>query len=260
VAGDDVTLNQTKVETPEAVGRHVAVTAEAVFELVATLRTATEELFATARREQRRVCVADLGEIDAIAIGMLGGVDGIIPGAGFVAAPQVLTDAPRWLQWWQQGRPAPTRLVAELDPGKDRFYDYTQLPWFAVPASTGRRHITGPYVDYVCTDEYALTFTEPLYDDGEFVGVVGADVFVNRFESQELPPLRSLPAAAALVNTQGRVIVSNTARLVTGSLVRRPDVGAFYASGQATSEQHGMTLQRCGDVPIVLLVGDRLTA
>ncbi|MBA3742977.1 hypothetical protein [Sporichthya sp.] len=54
------------------------------------------------------------------------------------------------------------------------------------------------------------------------------------------------------------VIVSNTARLVTGSLVRKPDVASFFAGGAATSEQQGLTLQRCGDVPIVLLVGDRL--
>ncbi len=256
-----MTLNQTKVETAESVGRHVAVAAEAVFELVATLRTATEELFAGARRVGRGLSVADLGEIDAIAIGMLGGVDGIIPGAGFVAAPQSLVDAPRWLQWWMQARNgSATRLVVELDPGRDRFYDYAQLPWFAVPADTGQRHITGPYVDYVCTDEYALTFTEPIYDEGQFVGVAGADVFVNRFETLALPPLRSLPAAAALVNLQGRVIVSNTARLVTGSLVRKPDVAAFFASGAVSSDQHGLTLQRCGDVPIVLLVGDRLTA
>lgn len=251
-------LNQT-IETTEAVGHHVAMAAEAVFELVSTLRTATEELFAEARRAGRQVSVADLNGIDGIAIGMLGGVDGIIPGAGFIAAPGTLRDAPRWLQWWQQGRNgSPSRLIAELDPGKDRFYDYVPLPWFAVPASTGRRHVTGPYVDYVCSDEYALTFTEPIFDDGTFVGVAGADVFVNRYESLVLPPLRALPSAAALVNTQGRVIVSNTARLVTGSLVRKPDVASFFAGGEASSTVQGLTLQRCGDVPIVLLVGDRL--
>jgi hypothetical protein len=253
-----VTLHQTKAETAEAVGHHVAVAAEAVFELVATLRIATEELFARARREGRRMRVADLDEIDALAIGMLGGVDGIILGAGFVAAPQALVDAPRWLHWWQGRRGSPTRLVAELDPGRDRFYDYTQLPWYTVPAATGRRHVTGPYVDYVCTDEYALTFTAPVFDNANFLGVVGADVLVNRYESVMLPPLRALPTAAALVNSQGRVIVSSTARLVTGSLVRQPDVAAFFAGGQAASEQSGLTLQRCGDVPIVLLVGDRL--
>lgn len=254
-------LDQTKAETSETVGRHVAGAAEAVFGLVAALRSATEDLFAAARRAERQVGVADLDGIDAIAIGMLGEVDGIIPGAGFIAAPQTLRDAPRWLQWWMQGLGgSPTRLVAELDPSKDRFYDYTALPWFAVPASTGRRHVTGPYVDYVCSDEYALTFTEPIYDDGVFVGVAGADVFVNRYESLVLPPLRALPSPAALVNTQGRVIVSNTARLVTGSLVRKPDVASFFAGGQPTSSQAGLTLQRCGDVPIVLLVGDRLAA
>lgn len=256
-----MTLDQTKVETEAGVGRHVAEAAEAVFALVSTLRTATEDLFAAARREGRRMTVADLAEIDSLAIGMLGEVDGIVPGAGFIAAPETLSDAPRWLQWWMQNRTgSPTRLVAQLDPTRDRFYDYTELPWFAVPASTGRRHITGPYVDYVCSDEYALTFTEPVFDDGTFVGVAGADVFVNRYEHLVLPPLRSLPKAAALVNTQGRVIVSNTARLVTGTLVRKPDIAAFFAGGQATSQDQGVTLQRCGDVPIVLLVGDRLAA
>ena len=69
-------------------------------------------------------------------------------------------------------------------------------------------------------------------------------------------PLRALPTAAALVNTQGRVIVSNTARLVTGSLVRKPDVASFFAGGEAARSEPGLTLHRCGDVPIVLLVGD----
>jgi hypothetical protein len=256
-----VTLDQTQVETSEAVGRHVAAAAEAVFELVTALRTTTEHLFADARAAGRRVGVADLEAIDAMSIAMLGGVDGIIPGAGFIAAPETLSDAPRWLQWWMQGRNgSPTRLVAQLDPTRDRFYDYTELPWFAVPASTGRRHITGPYVDYVCSDEYALTFTEPVFDAGTFVGVAGADVFVSRYESLTLPPLRSLPTAAALVNTQGRVIVSNTARLITGSLVRKTDVATFFASGAVTQLEQGISLQRCGDVPIVLLVGDRLAA
>ena len=254
-------MDQTTIERSDAVGRQVAGAAEAVFELVAGLRTATEELFASARTDGRRVGVADLEAIDGLSIDMLGGVDGIIPGAGFIAAPEVLSDAPRWLQWWMQSRNgSPTRLVTQLDPSRDRFYDYTQLPWFAVPASTGHRHITGPYVDYVCSDEYALTFTEPVFDDGVFVGVAGADVFVSRYETLALPPLRALQGPAALVNTQGRVIVSNTARLVTGSLVRKPDVAGFFASGAATVDQSGITLQRCGDVPIVLLVGDRLAA
>ncbi|GAA0632133.1 cache domain-containing protein [Sporichthya brevicatena] len=249
------------IESSESVGQHVATAAEAVFDLVSNLRRTTESLFAEAHHEGRRVGVADLAAIDAIAIGMLGEVDGIIPGAGFISAPNTLSDAPRWLQWWQQGRNgSASRLVVELDPSRDRFYDYVPLPWFAVPAATGRRHVTGPYVDYVCSDEYALTFTEPIFVNGTFVGVAGADVFVNRYESLVLPPLRSLPSAAALVNTQGRVIVSNTARLVTGSLVRRLDLAGFVAGGEATSRQQGLTLQRCGDVPIVLLVGDRLVA
>ena len=39
---------------------------------------------------------------------------------------------------------------------------------------TGERAITGPYVDYLCTDQYTLTFTAPLVVDGRFLGVAGA--------------------------------------------------------------------------------------
>lgn len=49
------------------------------------------------------------------------------------------------------------------ESGYGSFYDYTALPWFVVPRETGGRRVTGPYVDWVCTEEYTLTFTVPLF-------------------------------------------------------------------------------------------------
>ncbi|TFD48627.1 hypothetical protein E3T46_14390 [Cryobacterium sp. Hh11] len=43
--------------------------------------------------------------------------------------------------------------------------------------AAGRRHVTGPYVDYLCTDEYTLTLTLPVYRGGtELIAVVGRPV------------------------------------------------------------------------------------
>ncbi len=37
------------------------------------------------------------------------------------------------------------------------------------PERTGTRHLTGPYVDYLCTDDYTVTVTTPVTLDGEMV-------------------------------------------------------------------------------------------
>ena len=39
------------------------------------------------------------------------------------------------------------------------------------------RHLTGPYVDYVCTDDYTITITTPVRVAGRLVGVVGTDAY-----------------------------------------------------------------------------------
>jgi hypothetical protein len=81
-------------------------------------------------------------------------------------------------------------------------------------------------------------------------------VFVRECEHRLLPRLRNLAGRAALVNTQGRVIVSNTVRQSTGSLVREIDIPAWWSSGADAVEQDGTTLRQCGDSPIALLVVD----
>ena len=138
-----------------------------------------------------------------------------IVGAGYVAARGALSDEQLYLAWWQ-GDDQP--LLAESDaPGTGDPLDYTRHPWFRTPERTGQPYVTGPYVDFVCTDEYVMTSTAPVMSRGAMVGVVGADTLVETLESLLLPALRS--ADATLVNDQGRTVISADPHLATGNLL-----------------------------------------
>jgi len=192
--------------------------------------------------------------LDALLPVVRNTLSGLIVGAGFVAAPGVLVDRQFELAWWKRIDGTPDRLIADLDPASEKFFDYTRMPWFTVPRDTGRRHITGPYVDFLCTDDYTLTFTLPVHRGGAFVGVVGADVQVRDVERMVMPHLRGLDGRAALINNQGRVIVSTNARQATGSLVRDPDIPAWWSAGAEPATGDGISLRRCGDTQVALLV------
>ena len=91
--------------------------------------------------------------------------------------------------------------------------------------------VTGPYVDYLCTDDYTLTFTCPVSrPDGGFAGVAGVDVRVAAVEQRFLGLLRASQQTLVLVNRMGRVVVSNSARMLSGDLVPGVDVPALAAA------------------------------
>lgn len=153
----------------------------------------------------------------------------LIIGAGFVAAPHFLSDAGWHLAWWLghsntfgvgSADPGIRRLVAEEDPTAESFRDYTNLEWWRIPAATGAPHITGPYVDYLCTDDYTLTLTVPVVVDAALVGVVGADLYVNEIEKALLPWVRRIDGTATIVNASDRVVVSTDPHRATGSILR----------------------------------------
>lgn len=137
-------------------------------------------------------------------------------GAGFVAARGELADHELYLAWWQ-GDDRSLLGVPETDPVTGEPFDYTRRPWFRVPERTGAAHVTGPYVDFICTDEYVLTTTLPVPVAGRMVGVVGADTLVESLESMVLPALRA--AGATLVNDHSRVVVSADPHLGLGDRV-----------------------------------------
>ena len=144
------------------------------------------------------------GLVEAEAHVVLESTDRPLYGAGFCAAENVVAEG-NPLAWWQ----GPERALlasSTFGPGQAAI-DLHRLEWYRVPASTLERHIAGPFVDYLCSNEITLTASIPLMLDGEFSGVLCADVLVASLEDLLLPLLHTLEGSA-LVNSSGRVVVS----------------------------------------------------
>lgn len=172
---------------------------------------------------------ARLTGVEELAGSYVGDSQHPVRGAGFVAAVGFLVDQPWWLEWFAAGEDGRShRMVSQTDPDGAGFYDYEFLPWYVVPRDTGHRHVTGPYIDYVCTDDYNMTYTAPVVLEGRFAGVAGADVGVQTAESILMPSLRAASRRVAVVNQQGRVVASNSGRHLCGDLVSDVDVPALW--------------------------------
>lgn len=199
--------------------------------------------------------------VEASAVTALA-ADGLITGSGFVAAPGLLSDAHWHLAWWLGGSAGIRRLATIDDPSNDQFRDYTTLEWWRFPARTGTRHLTGPYVDYVCTDDYTVTITTPVTVDGQLFGVVGMDVLVDRLERELLPLLRAAGVPIAVVNASGRIVTATDSRREPGSMLRLDgldDALAPLRGPQPTpvtrSLPGGAEVIACGDTSLALVVG-----
>ncbi|MFD8388015.1 cache domain-containing protein [Streptomyces sp. NPDC059680] len=226
---------------------------EAVFETVAATRADTETLLGRVVAEDRRPVSADLAALrPGLHVRLTR--EALVSGVGFVAAPGLLADVPAWLEWWQSGADGDVRpLLLDLDPGQSAYSDYTHWDWFALPRDTGRRAVAGPYVDYLCSDEYSLTLSEPVLVQGRFAGVAAADVYLRHFETAVLPLLRRLPRPAHLVNARGRVAASADPAHLAGSLTKGPDFGELLSAARPGAHD-GMRLVPCRGVPLVLVL------
>jgi hypothetical protein len=135
-------------------------------------------------------------------------------GAGVITAPDVLADAPLWLEWWWT-KPAgtPEQLRVNLDPAAPDFYDYTTAAWYTSAKRSGRPEATGPYVDYFCTGEYTFTLSVPVLLDGRFLGVAAADVLAESLEKLVMPGLLTREGPVALASQDDRLVAATSARL-----------------------------------------------
>jgi hypothetical protein len=246
---------------------------ESVFDVVAGTRARTAALLASLSARGARPATADLAALRPGLHDSLTRLD-LVSGMGFVAAPGLLADVAVWLEWWQSGPGGEVRpLVLDLDAEHSAYADYTHWEWFALARDTGRRAVVGPYVDYLCSDEYSLTLSLPVTVSGRFAGVAAADVYLPHFEAAMMPVMQRLPWPACLVNAHGRVAVSTSARYLTGSLLKGVGLGARPAPrgaerGRGAAAQaaeagstagtgyagtaEGMPPMPCGDIPLLL--------
>ena len=155
-------------------------------------------------------------------------------GAGFIAAIDLPSDARSHLAWWQ-GDDRRQLVLAAQSLNKENI-DYSALEWYRLPMSTGEPHIAGPYVDYLCSDEYTITVAAPAEADGMRIGVAGLDMLVSEVERDLLPRFAALGREVTLVNSIGRVVVSTDPRCATGDAVRSgpwADLPRFPCAGLA---------------------------
>ncbi|MEU3346097.1 cache domain-containing protein [Streptomyces sp. NPDC006700] len=252
-AGAGAATATREVCAGERVAARVGRTLEAVFDAVAGIRAETADLLARVAAGGRAPVSADLAALRP-GLHLRLAREELVSGAGFVAAPGLLADVPAWLEWWQCTARGDVRpLLLDLDPRQSAYSDYTHWDWFALPRDTGLRAVAGPYVDYLCSDEYSLTLSAPVQVAGRFAGVAAADVYLRHFEGAVLPLLRELPGPAHLVNARGRVAASADPAHLAGSLTRGPDFSAALERGHPVTHA-GKRLIPCRGVPLILVI------
>ena len=167
----------------------------------------------------------DLAALRPAIFGILSDHRELAAGAGVITAPNVLADAPLWLEWWwTTAGGTPEELRVNLNPAAPDFYDYTTAEWYTAAERTGEPQAVGPYVDHFCTGEYTITLSVPVRLAGRFLGVAAADVLVSSLERQVLPALLAAGRPSALTSADGRIIASTSPRWPPG--LRVPAGGA----------------------------------
>ncbi|GGJ62630.1 cache domain-containing protein [Streptomyces brasiliensis] len=156
-------------------------------------------------------------------------------GLGFLAAAGLLPDRERHIQWWQRGATGFVPMRLNLDPTCVDVYDYFEMEWYAAARDHSARAVFGPYVDYSAADSYICTFTVPVIDGDEFLGVAGTDLRMSDLEPRLLGLLRRAGHDAVLVGAERRIVAANTSRWLVGSrlpCVPQAGDGVFLAAGE----------------------------
>ncbi len=192
---------------------------EAVFSALGQLRDGLRTLLGDGIKARGTAMREDLAALRPDIFSLLEDHRSLVKGAGAIFTPGVLLDAPRWIEWWWWRTPAaPEALRINLDPEAPDHYDYLPAEWYRVPVTSGERHVTGPYVDYACTNEYAVTLSLPVEVDGGVAAVAGSDLVVSGLEKRLLPRMCKMPRPLALINVEGRVVLSSSSEWTPGML------------------------------------------
>jgi DNA-binding FadR family transcriptional regulator len=216
---------QAASPAPQAPGRStLGEVGQSLERLFHVLEGLGEKLAALAAAASGSLHRDDLGKLRPAIFDLLAGHRDLASGAGVIAAPDLLADAPLWLEWWWI-TPAGSQeqLRVNLDPAAPDFFDYTTAAWYTAADRLGTAQATGPYVDYFCTGEYTITLSVPVRLGGRFLGVAAADVLVSHLEGQVLPALLGTGRPVALTSQEGRVIAATTASLMPGARGPVPD-------------------------------------
>lgn len=150
---------------------------------------------------------------------------GILVGSGFVTDRGFLADTSRWLEWLSVKNGQLTQMHVILDAHDVANYDYLNSDWFDLPKRGAEVAVVGPYVDFGGINDYIVTITKPVRLEGRFLGIVGADLSVDRVEGLLRRLTRNTIGLGAMVlTTDGRLIASSIPGMFPGALLRGVDL------------------------------------
>lgn len=153
---------------------------------------------------------------------------GLVDGAGIAFGEDVLVDTKSWLDWWRIDPNGGLRFAPHVfNPKSVRYYDYTSMSWFQLPSTRGAAVAVGPYIDSGGTDLNIVTLGVPVGASRGGPSVVAADLSLSALGSLFLTAVLPSQWEIVLVNDSGRVIASNTAKHVTGTLLFPHSAGPF---------------------------------
>jgi len=96
-------------------------------------------------------------------------------------------------------------LVDGADWAPPAGYDPRQRPWFKRAVAVGQTAFTTPYIDFV-TMELVIALVTPLYADGQFIGVMGADTVLDTLVANLVNIRISETGYAFIVEKNGTIL------------------------------------------------------
>ena len=202
------------------VAESISTSIQTVRSSVDSLRRAVIRLAQSHDGSDSKFSKEDLRRLHPLLEGMIEQFGGLLLGAGYVAEPDVLADAAHWLEWRMAKDGEFSTLEVTIDANDIADYNYVESDWFSGPKNGVELSVVGPYVDFGGTNEYVVTLTLPVRLGESFLGVVGADLNVDRVEAILRRLTRTAGLAAMVVTSEGRVIASSVPRQYPGTLLR----------------------------------------
>lgn len=175
------------------------------------------------------------GAVARSVLPRLPALDQIVYGLGFMAEIDAVPGLRYSVQWWQRAadQTFDRDYSHQVDPARDDFYDYAAKPYMTKAREAGVAGAYGPYIDHGGADDYLVTVSVPVMSALTFVGIVAADVRVASLERALSRWLAQAPGTCVVLNSESRVLLSNSACVNVGDVVAdaaglaRTSVGLF---------------------------------
>lgn len=210
--------DQPSLDLVERAGAAIGTRLDAVYRSLDVIHHRVTGIVGTLAEQRRLPDRAALATIRPLLQDLLSVDDRLLEGIGVAVGPHTLADAQHWLEWWRSDGGGNSHFIKHvLTPESVGYYDYQALDWFQTPLTTGRASATGPYIDAGGIEICTVTLGLPIFPTTGGGAVIGADLSIRGLESLLLRTLHTCRQQVLLLAKNGRVIVSNSARHVTGA-------------------------------------------